>query len=188
MLTLKKWCSALLFLTAFGLAGPAAAWAPSGTQSIILDGRDGQSITIGTVTFTPGADRIGIAVQLDHTRLQDFFLSMKEFKCLDTPDEVFCHVPYPHTNPASVTADDLAWLEHALLFFYKAPSDFGAKLWNGVYYKLRQTERGLVGTPQAIDLNQIGAPPDDTATPPYGPGERSEMAPGARWFGTLRIE
>ncbi|MCZ4304479.1 hypothetical protein O4G98_07010 [Zoogloeaceae bacterium G21618-S1] len=188
MLKSRMCFPAMVLFAAFSLIRPAAAWEMTGTRNIFLDGRDGRATPIGTVTFTPEVGRIGIALDLDYTRFQDFFLSMKEFKCIETPDEVVCHVPYPHANPQSVTPDDLAWLEHALLFFYKAPSDFGAKLWNGVYYKLRLTERGLVGTPQAIDLNQIGAPPDDTATPPYGPGERSEIAPGARWFGTLRIE
>lgn len=184
----KSMTAAVLLAASLGVAGPAAAWEMRGTQAIVLHGRDGSPVRIGTVTFTPQGARTGVAVKLDTDKFQDFFLSMKEFKCLPTPGEVFCHVPYPYPNPASVTGDDLAWLEHALLFFYKLPSEFGAKLWNGVYYRLTPTDAGLVGRPQAVDLNQIGAPPADTGKPPYGPAERSDIAPGARWFGTLTIQ
>jgi hypothetical protein len=86
------------------------------------------------------------------------------------------------------TPQDLAWLEHALLFLYKLPREFGAKLWNGVIFKLRLTESGLVGTPQAVDLNLIAAPPARSDVPPYKPALRDDIRPGARWFEKLTIE
>jgi hypothetical protein len=70
-------------------------------------------------------------------------------------------VPYPYPNSATVSPDNLRWLEHSLLFFYKTPRDFGARLSNGLYYQMQITEQGIVGTPQAIDLVQMGAPPAD---------------------------
>jgi hypothetical protein len=167
---------------------PAAAWDLAGTKTVTLHSRDGQAVVIGQVDFVPRGERIGVAVRIDHDRFKDYFLSMKEFKCLEGASELQCYVPYPYPNPATVTAGDFAWLEHALMFFYKAPKDFGAKLWNGIYYRLERTEQGLVGTPQAIDLNQIGAPPADTTIPPYGAAERSNVAPDARWFNRLTIE
>ena len=112
---------------------------------------------------------------------------MREFKCREGATEILCFVPYPYANPGRVSPDNLVWLEHALLFFYKAPRDFGAKLWNGVYFKLAMTEHGLVGTPQAVDLNLIGAPPANLDIPPYGPNERSDIAADARWFNRLTI-
>ena len=54
-------------------------------------------------------------------------------------------LPYP--NRGTVSADDLAWLEHSLLFLFKAPRDFGARLWNGLYYRMTLTDAGIVGTP-----------------------------------------
>jgi hypothetical protein len=45
-----------------------------------------------------------------------------------------------------------------------------------------------VGTPQAVDLNRIGAPPDNPNEPPYGPMDREAFSPGARWVQQLRIE
>lgn len=174
-------CSCLLVL-------PAAAWELVGSKTLSLVGRDGKATAIGTVEFTPQGGRTGFRVVMDHAMMKDYFLSMREFKCLPGDTEVLCHVPYPYRNPASVTADDLVWLEHALLFFCKQPTDFGAKLWNGVYYQLVRTPQGLVGTPQAIDLNAIGAPPAQPGVPPYSKAERSDSPAGARWFGQLLIQ
>jgi hypothetical protein len=41
------------------------------------------------------------------------------------------------------------------------PNDYGAAMENGIFYDLKETDTGLVGTPQAIDLNKIAAPPAD---------------------------
>lgn len=95
-------------------------------------------------------------------------------------------LPYP--NPGTITRNDLRWLEHSLLFLYKQPKDFGARLWNGLYYKMTLGEKGIVGMPQAVDLVQIGAPPADTSIPPYGPGDRSDITPDSRWIRSLSIE
>lgn len=174
-------------LLALGFALPAAAWELAGKKTVTLHTRDGQAIVVGSVDFQPQGERTGFALHLDDARFKDFFLSMKEFKCLESPDEILCHVPYPYRNPATVTRTDLRWLEHALLFLFKAPKDFGARLWNGLYYRLELTESGLVGTPQAVDLGQIGAPPADDSVPPYGPGDRTDIAPGSRWISRLTI-
>jgi hypothetical protein len=97
-------------------------------------------------------------------------------------------VPYPYAQPGTVSTTDLAWLEHSLLFMFKTPTEFGAKLWNGIYFQLKLTERGLEGTPQAVDLNRISAPPDQPGVPPYRAALRDDIAPGARFFNRLTIE
>ncbi len=109
------------------------------------------------------------------------------FYPLAGPDELECLVPYPYTNPSLITASDYAWLEHALLFLFKSPREFGAKLWNGLYFKLAITEHGLVGTPQAVDLNKISSPPDNPKVPPFGPEERDAIKPGVHWITSLTI-
>ena len=168
---------------------PAWAWELSGTKVVRLHGRDGQAVEIGKLSFVPRPDgRTAFSLSMDHGRLKDYFLSMREFKCVDGQGEVMCHVPYPYPQPGTVTAADLAWLEHSLLFMYKLPSDFGAKLWNGVYFQLRAGAQGLEGRPQAVDLNLIGAPPQRPELPPYRPALRDDIAPGARWFERLSIE
>ena len=175
-----------------GLAGaPALAqgFAFSGTHAVRLHPRDGPPQRIATVSFQPAADgRIAFTLAMDHALFKDYFLSMREFKCLDGATEVLCHVPYPYPQPGTVTPENLAWLEHSLMFMFKSPKDFGAKLWNGVYYQLRLQGATLVGTPQAVDLNRIGAPPDRPELPPFKPAWRDEMSPGARWFHQLSIE
>ena len=168
-------------------AGAQAAWEMAGEKQIALHARDGSQVTIGQVRFEPVDGGVRFELHMDHARFKDFFLSMKEFKCLESAAEIFCHVPYPYPQPGIVERDDMRWLEHSLLFLFKAPKDFGAKLWNGVYYRLEADGEGLVGTPYAVDLNAIGAPPDDAAVPPFEALDLTEIAPDARFFNRLTI-
>ena len=104
--TLALLCAPLL--SCLG-ATPAAAAELTGTRQVQLHQRDGGSVVLGTVTFTPQADgRSGFALALRHEPFKDFFLSMKEFKCVAAPSEVFCHVPYPYPQPGTVSTNDLA--------------------------------------------------------------------------------
>jgi hypothetical protein len=177
-----------VLLVALLLSMAAQAWELSGSKRIRALTRDQQHIDIGHVDFQPLPDgRSAFTLHMDSSRWVDHFLSMKEFKCLQGPDEVLCHVPYPYKNPATVGPGDYAWLEHQLLFLFKQPRDFGAKLWNGLYYRLEPGEDGLVGRPQAMDLNLISAPPDDLLSPPYGAAQRDDVAPGAHWIERLLI-
>lgn len=185
-MTIKR-TGAALALALSGMAClPAMAWDLAGSHAVELVRQDGSTVTLGDIEFKPAGERIGFTFKPEHKAYQDYFLSMKEFKCITGRDEVFCHVPYPYPNPKSVTADDLAWLEHAFLFLHKNPAEFGARLWNGVIYKMSVTDEGIVGSPQAVDLNVISAPPT-TPEPPYGIGERSDVDPSSREFGQLRI-
>ena len=180
-------CRLFFGLFAIALSLSASAWELAGSKTIALHTRDGQRIVIGTVDFTPKNEQATFTLHLDHAKLKDFFLSMKEFKCLEG-EEIHCHVPYPYPNPGTISRSDLRWLEHSLLFLYKQPKDFGAKLWNGLYYQMTLTDKGIVGTPQAVDLVQIGAPPANTSIPPYGPADRNDISPNSRWINRLTIE
>ena len=184
------WLCALLGLAS--LVSPAVraqAFELSGEKALVAVTKDGQRTRIGSVFFQPApAGRTAFRVQMDHTVMRDYFLSMREFKCLPAAAEVSCFVPYPYRQPGTIAPGDFAWLEHSLLFLIKQPADFGAKLWNGVIFRLALTPSGFTGKPQAVDLNAISAPPDQLDTPPYGPAERTDFAPGARWVQELRIE
>lgn len=184
--------ASVAFGTAMFCAAPAGAQALElqGEKALIAQTRDGASTRIGSVFFEPAAQagRTAFRVKMDHAVLRDYFLSMREFKCLPAEAEVTCFVPYPYAQPGIIAPGDLGWLEHSMLFLYKQPRDFGAKLWNGMIFKLSPTEKGFVGQPQAVDLNHISAPPDDLTTPPYGKFDRDDFAPGARWVVELRIE
>jgi len=178
----------ILAAAVLALSTPVAsdAFELSGVKQVALHTGDGQTLPIGTVTFTPRGEKIGFRLDLDVARFKDFFLSMREFKCVEGK-EIQCHVPYPYANPATVTAGDLAWLETSLIFMFKTSAQFGATLANGLYYELKATPDGLVGAPRSIDLNEIAAPPDDPSKPPFPPQDRLEMEPGARWVTSLSI-
>lgn len=190
----RRWCGALATALLAGslLASPAASasgWTWDGTKTLSVHLADGSRLVLGQVRFTPRGDgSAGFAVTLRHEVLVDHFLSMREFKCLTAPQEITCHVPYPHAHPGTAGPGQLGWLEHSLLFFHKAPADFGAKLWNGVLFELRETPTGLVGTPRAVDLNQIATPPADARRPPFGAAQRHDMPASARWVRSLVIE
>lgn len=186
-----RWCTWLVCALCWFLL--PAAWAKnfelSGEKALVALTKDGQRTRIGSVFFERQAQGLSrFRVQMDHAVMRDHFLSMREFKCLPAAQEISCFVPYPYAQPGTVSADQLAWLEHSLLFFYKQPADFGAKLWNGIIFKLSTSPGGLVGRPQAVDLNRIGVPPDSLDLPPYGPFDRDDFPPGVRWIQELRIE
>lgn len=143
------------------LALPAQAWKMTGTKIIKLHGCDGQVVLIGSIEFVPKGDKIAFALTMDPPQLKVYFLSMCDFKCLDGVDETLCHVPCPYDYPAMVCGTDFTWIKHSLLFLFKAPKDFGVKWCNGVNYHLTLTDQGMMGLPQAIDLNEISAPHAD---------------------------
>jgi hypothetical protein len=169
---------------------PSAAFDFQGDKALVAVTRDQVRTRIGTVSFSalPAGGTARFSVRIDPQVMRDHFLSMREFKCLPGAQEITCFVPYPYAQPGTVSATDLGWLEHSLLFFFKQPADFGAKLWNGMLFRFEVTPAALVGTPQAVDLNRIGVPPEPLDVPPYGPMDRDAFTPGARWVQELRIE
>ncbi|WP_374547518.1 hypothetical protein [Rhodoblastus sp.] len=189
-----------MFGRAFFVTAAAMAWlvagapgalavepALNGVKDIVLHTEDGQSIVIGTVTFTPEGDGARFNIVFDDSKFAQYFLSMREFKCVEGP-EILCHTPYPYRNPGMVTARDSSWLEHALLFFYKRPADYGAKMAHGLIYTLTMTQDGFIGRPQSIDLEEIAAPPDDLTVAFFTGDHRYHIPAGARWFDSLTIE
>jgi hypothetical protein len=177
-------------LAVLALTGPAAAaFDFQGVKTLVAVTADGARTPLGSLHFTPAAGgpttfRLALKTEV----FTDHFLSMREFKCLNAAQEISCHVPYPYPNPATVAPGQLAWLEHSLLFLFKSPSEFGAKLWNGVYYEFQEQGAALVGRPKAVDLNEISAPPRDPATPPFRKALRHDMPAQARWLRELVIE
>jgi len=184
---MTSWRAAALALLLSGSG--AHAFDFNGEKALVAVTKDGARTKIGRVVFTPAAGGASaFQVQMDHAVMRDHFLSMREFKCLPAEQEISCFVPYPYAQPGIASGTQLAWLEHSLLFFYKQPKDFGAKLWNGIVFQFTATPTALVGVPLAVDLNRIGVPPDDLGVPPYGPTDRDPFTPGARWLSELRIE
>lgn len=172
-----------------GPGGSAAAFEFSGDHRVVALTGDGLRTVVADLNLSPQGDGSAtFTLRWRTERMTDHFLSMREFKCLPGGTEISCQVPYPYPHPRVVAAGRLTWLEHELLFLHKSPAEFGARLWNGLYFQLREEGPALVGTPMAVDLNEISAPPADASRPPYGPAQRHAVPEGARWLRELRIE
>lgn len=158
------------------------------SRQVSLIDVSGNKVEIGHLSFSesdPGV--IGFEFKPDYEVFTDYFLSMKEMKCLEGP-ELWCHIPYPHENPQTINEDDYRWLEHKLLFMYKEKTSFGANFWNGIYYSLETDGDSLLGTAQHVDLNILAAPPEDLSKPPIGEYDLEEVDPKTRWLPRLIIE
>jgi hypothetical protein len=156
---------------------------PSGQMTLALLDASGNELVIGTVDFSPTSvtGQRHYQLNIDHHRFTDHFLSMKELKCLEGK-ELWCRIPYPYANPQTISASDLRWLEHDLLFLFKRANEFGANFWNGIYYQLQLEDDSLRGTARAVDLNRLASPPADQAVPPIGEYDSDEIEPGQRWL------
>ena len=172
----------LLFFTTQVIANDAL----QGKKAISLVEFQGKEIPIGTIDFFTKKKKISYQINIDHNLFKDFFLSMKEMKCLEGA-ELWCHLPYPYENPRIVSHQDLRWLSHDLLFMYKKKSEFGANFYNGIYYHFSIKGNEIVGVAQAVDLNLLAAPPEDTTTPPITEYDREEMELKHRWLPKLII-
>lgn len=161
---------------------------PSGERTLALLDAGGNEFVIGSVVFSPTATagQRQYQLKIDHHPFTDHFLSMKEMKCLEGK-ELWCRIPYPYANPHTVSADDLRWLEHDLLFMFKRANEFGANFWNGIYYQLQLDNTTLRGEAQAVDLNMLASPPDDLQVPPIGAYDIDPIEPGQRWLPRLII-
>jgi len=159
----------------------------SGEKQVILKDRKGGETVIGKVHFEPlDNEKSRYQLHLDHKLFKDYFLSMKEMKCLEGP-ELWCHIPYPYAQPREVSATDLRWLEHDLMFMFKKPSEFGANFWNGIYYSIASEGGKLGGSAMAVDLNMLASPPDDLAIPPVNEGLLDEIELSQRWLPHIEI-
>ncbi len=184
---LKRVRTSILALICIMSAGFASADALNGKKHIFLLDKKGNEIQVGSVHFHAEADAFSYKLHMDHDKFRDYFLSMKEMKCLEGP-ELMCHLSYPYKQPHTVTADDLSWLSHDLLFMFKKPEEFGANFWNGVYYNMRVEDGVIKGVAEAVDLNLLASPPDDLNTPPMNEGERDEIDRAKRWLPDLVIK
>lgn len=152
----------------------------------LLDNK-GIKLRIGSIHFTTVEDTVYYNISFEHKMFKDYFLSMKEMKCLEGP-ELWCHLAYPYSNPRKVTINDFRWLSHDLLFMYKKKSEFGANFYNGIYYDFNLESDRLIGTAMAIDLNLLAAPPEDQGQPPISMHDIEVLELVNRWLPRLEIK
>lgn len=184
---LFKCLGRILILMAFtGLSSISFADALSGEKQILLLDKKGKEVVVGSVVFYPESDGSRYELHMNHEKFRDYFLSMKEMKCLEGP-ELWCHLSYPYKQPHTVTRDDLSWLSHDLLFMFKKKKDFGANFWNGIYYHMQIENDLIAGQAQAVDLNLLAAPPEDLNVPPMNENERDDIDRNQRWLPDLII-
>jgi hypothetical protein len=159
-----------------------------GTKQINLLDNKGKKLAIGSIIFSTKNNRINYEINLEHKLFKDYFLSMKEMKCLEGP-ELWCHLAYPYNNPRKITQTDLTWLSHDFLFMYKKSSEFGANFYNGIYYDFTlESGSRLIGTAMALDLNLLASPPEDITTPPITIHDIDEIELTNRWLPTIEIQ
>ncbi|MDX2370306.1 MAG: hypothetical protein QNK36_18175 [Colwellia sp.] len=158
-----------------------------GTKQISLLDNKGKKLFIGSISFSTQDENIHYQIHLEHKVFKDYFLSMKEMKCLEGP-ELWCHLAYPYNNPHNITKTDFTWLAHDLLFMYKKNSEFGANFNNGIYYDFKLESGRLIGTAMALDLNLLAAPPEDKTNPPITVHDIDEIELTNRWLPTIEIK
>ena len=153
------------------------------SYAVMLEDKSGGSITIGTVTKHGGKYEF----ERDDSKFKDFFLSMKEMKCLEGP-EILCHIHYPYPQEEVSESNNLQWLSHDLLFMYKRADQFGARLQQGVYFVLSPDDDGFTGVAYSLDLNDLASPPDSFTEPPIDLIELEELEVDNRWLPYLKLK
>jgi len=158
-----------------------------GTKKISLLDNKGKRLIIGDIVFLTQEKSIHYQVRLNDKSFKDYFLSMKEMKCLEGP-ELWCHLAYPYDNPHKIEGMDFSWLAHDLLFMYVKKSEFGANFYNGIFYSFKLESNKLVGTAMAVDLNLLAAPPDDETKPPITVADIDEIELSNRWLPIIEVK
>ena len=166
----------------------ADAWKMDGVKQVKLHTTDGKTIPIGTVAFTPQkGDQSTFKIDLDPKPFTAFFLSMRNFQCIEGK-EVECIVPYPYDNPHTASPKNLDWLADNFLFMFKTKAESAAMMDNGIRFDMKLTDHGIVGKPQAVNLDDISSPPSDKTVAPYPASDRDDYTDGSRWISEITIE
>ena len=154
-------------------------------KTIYLHSAESQPISVGAAVFeADGRYRIN----WDDSKFEDFFLSMRPFKCLEGPEKLWCRVGYPYDIKRNISSGDLTDLEYDLLFVWKNANDYGINMWNGVYYDLQTVNAGFKGELFEVDMDILAAPPEDGSLRPITPDLMEKGDPSSHWFPTLTIE
>lgn len=179
--------SIVLFLVFFSITSiPVEAQAAE--KEIKLISNENKSLSIAKINFKSSANETSYKISWQEDVFNDEFLSMRPFKCIDHEKQMICHLIYPYKKRGHITSDDLMDLEYDLLFLHKSPTEYGINAWNGLYYKLNQTNQGFIGQLMEIDLNILAAPPEDDILRPITIDMLHEADPAAHIYPRLIIE
>lgn len=157
-------------------------------RTIRLVAASGEAVEIGHVLLTPDGDRMRIAVKLDGKDFKDEFLSMRPFRCLTRPRQMWCHLAYPYVIADRIGGNDLQDLEYRLLFLWRPFDKVGIDAWNGLYFKLAPAADGSIsGALHEADFNILAAPPDANTTRPIMHDDLSAAQSGQHEFDRIEI-
>ena len=171
------------------VAPAAPAGLPEGKKSIRLISADGEGFALGHVTFAAEGDMARFNIELDAPEFQEQFLSMRPFRCLPAPKEMWCHLAYPYETRGRISRNDLADLEYGLLFLFKPPEGYGIDAWNGLFFKLAIGGDGEIsGGLNETDLNVLAVPPDDKSVRPIADGALTPVSPESHRFARIEIK
>ncbi len=170
---------------AFGIVlAMLATAATADTRTVYATDGNDDRIAIATVTI---ADDQSYRIDMIDAAFSDHFLSMRPFKCLEGPGKHWCHVPYPYDIKRNISAD-LTDLEYDLMFVWKDADEYGINMWNGVYYRLTQTDGTLTGALMEMDMDLLSAPPPAGELRPLRAQDLHESDPDGHWLPRLIIE
>jgi hypothetical protein len=162
----------------------------TGTRGIWLSNADGEKHRVGTIVFTPAeAGKTRFKITMEES-LGEYFLAMRPFRCLTGQTQRLCHFPVEREAPL-VSPDDLVPLEYALLFMRTAPKSLHIDPFNGIYYKMSLTERGVVGELNDVEMDAFIAPdivPVERRQRPIRHADLSRGDPRSHWLPILKIE
>ncbi|MCC1491914.1 hypothetical protein [Cognatishimia sp. F0-27] len=159
-----------------------AAALADGTYAVTLHDSSDTAWPVATIEVS-GAQ---YQVAMGSDGFGDYFLSMRPFKCLEGPDTLWCHVPYPY-EIARRLAGEVTDLEYDFLFVWKPSGEYGIDLWNGVYYDLEPEGSGLVGEMKAIDMGRLAVPPEAGNLRPIRAVDLDEIETDGHWLPRMRV-
>jgi hypothetical protein len=188
---LRTFCASLFF-TICACAGPITfAQALERKKSVVLHDGASERVTIGTVTFTPGAHgNTAFKLALDADKFGEHFLAMRPFKCLAGARQHLCHFPLEKVGNA-ITAGDAQPLEYALMFMHKKPAKLSLDSRDGLYYALTRTASGFAGRAYDVDMEPIIVPDSIPAAQRDRPIAQRDLHKGdtsAYWLPYITIE
>jgi len=117
---MKIFVTMLVALLGFSGAAWLAKRRLEGTKDIVLHTRDGRAIVIGQRLSHQKATRSVFALNFDDKKFVQYFLSCASSNA--SRARTFCATSLSLFSPHTVSAKNMSWLEHALLFIFKRPA------------------------------------------------------------------
>jgi len=178
----------VLFLSASVFSTASLSLELADEMTVTLHTVDDEKIDIGKLEITSESDGYHYKFHLDDEKFEDEFLSMRPFKCMKNEKIMLCHLAYSYPNNKFISSGKLTDLEYDLLFLHKKSADYGIDAWNGLYYLLKESQNGVEGTLQEVDLNILAAPPEEGDLRPITADMLHPADPLHHWFPKLTIQ